>query len=165
MTPVSVDALRSHRFLDGLAEDALRLLASHAEAVHVPSERRLFREGDPATMFWLITDGLVAIDVHAPGRGDVLIETLGPGEVLGWSWLFPPHRWHLGAVARGPVEAFRLPADAVLAEAAQRPDVGYELMRRFAVVVVERLQATRMRLLDLYAAAPPRDVSGQAAHG
>jgi CRP/FNR family transcriptional regulator, cyclic AMP receptor protein len=60
---------------------------------------RIFRENEPADRMWLIISGRVVVDATHPGRGDVVIDTLGPGEALGWSWMFPPYRWHFGATA------------------------------------------------------------------
>jgi CRP-like cAMP-binding protein len=85
-----------------------------------------------------------------PGRGDVVVETLGPGAVLGWSWLFEPYRWHFGAVAVEETLTVEMDGAGVRRLCEQDPALGYELTRRFMAVVVHRLQANRMRLLDLY---------------
>jgi CRP-like cAMP-binding protein len=90
------------------------------------------------------------LDLHVPGRGDVIIESLDPGTVLGWSWLFPPYDWRFGASAAEPVRAIVLDAADVRVMCATDPALGYELTRRFTAVMLDRLQNTRLRLLDLY---------------
>ena len=85
-----------------------------------------------------------------PGRGDVGIETIGPGGVLGWSWLFPPYRWQFGAVATQRSTAVELDADGVRRLMESDDTLGRQLTSRFMSVVVDRLQASRVRLLDLY---------------
>ena len=111
---------------------------------------RLFHEGYPAHRFWLIRQGRVALDFPVPGRGDVVIEHLGPGTVVGWSWLFPPYRWHFGAVAAEQTLAVELDGPGVRRLCDDDPVLGYDLTTRFAAVLVDRLQAARVRLLDLY---------------
>ena len=110
----------------------------------------LFHEGEPANTFWILRHGRVALELHSPNRGSLLIETLDPGEVLGWSWLFPPFRWHFDARALTDVRAVAVDGACLRGKCDADPAFGYELMRRFSRVMVERLQATRVRLLDLY---------------
>ena len=83
------------------------------------------------------------LDLHVPGRGRVNIETIGMGELLGWSWLFPPYKWAFGAVAASPIEAFEFDARAVRSRCAADPVLGYEVTRRVARVLSKRLQSTR----------------------
>ena len=77
-----------------LPEAELELISSTAQTVRFAANERLFSEGRPADGCWLIHDGRVALDLTVPGRGQVVLQTLGPGDVLGWSWLVPPYRWH-----------------------------------------------------------------------
>ena len=142
--------LGGHPFLAGLSEAHLALLTPQARPVSFGPDIRLFREDSHADEFWLLRSGRVALDIHVTGRGDVPIETIGAGGVVGWSWLFPPHRWHFGAVTVAATDAFRF--DAAATRAAMRADdaLGRELATRFMGVVVDRLQHTRLRLLDLY---------------
>jgi CRP-like cAMP-binding protein len=115
----------------------------------VPDEE-LFRAGDRADAFFLVRHGRVALELHVPDRGAVVIETLGPGELLGWSWLISPYRWQFDARAVDPVEVLSFDA-APLREMIERDhDLGYALYVSFGRVLLERLQATRHRLLDLY---------------
>jgi CRP-like cAMP-binding protein len=103
-------------------------------------------------MFWLIERGGIALDMRVPGRGDQIVETLGPGTVLGWSWLHRPYRWHFGAVARLATTAIAFDAASVRRRCEADPAFGYAMLSAFTPVITERLQTTRIRLLDLYAA-------------
>ena len=93
--------------------------------------------------------------MRVPGRGDQIVETLGASTVLGWSWLNPPYRWHFGAVARLATTAIAFDASSVRRRCDADPAFGYAALRSFTPVIIERLQATRLRLLDLYARHPP----------
>jgi CRP/FNR family transcriptional regulator, cyclic AMP receptor protein len=100
-----------------------------------------------ATRFWLIQCGHVSLDLHVPGQGPVVIETIGMGELLGWSWLFPPYQWAFGAVTATAVEAFEFDAAAVRERCAADPGLGSEFSQRVSRVLARRLQATRIRLI------------------
>jgi CRP-like cAMP-binding protein len=133
------------------AAQSERLLAIGLD-VSFPAGTRLFDEGGEADRFWLLRAGEVDLDIHVPGRHPApVVETLGPGQMLGWSWIAPPYRWNLGARTTTAARATEFPAGPVLDLCAADPALGYALMRRFTEVVAERLQATRIRLLDLYA--------------
>ncbi|GAA3277100.1 cyclic nucleotide-binding domain-containing protein [Dactylosporangium vinaceum] len=144
------DLMVAHPFLTGLPPAYVERLSHWARRVPLPAGTRVFEEHGRADRWWLIRDGYVNLDTRLPGRGDVIVETLGPGSVQGWSWLFPPYRWHFGAVTLGPVLAIALAGPGVRGLCDADPAFGYELTRRFTAVVVDRMQATRMRLLDLY---------------
>jgi len=111
----------------------------------------LFQEGDPAERFYVIRFGRVLVETHAPGRGRLKIETVDAGEVLGWSWLFPPYRCHFDARAETLVRALALDGLCLRGKCGHDPALGYELMRCFAQVVIGRLEATQLQLVDLYA--------------
>ncbi|HKS99187.1 MAG TPA: cyclic nucleotide-binding domain-containing protein [Rugosimonospora sp.] len=143
------DLLSVHPFLAGLTAAQVERLSYWSRRQAFRAGARLFEEGGYADRFWLIRDGRVALDLHGP-QGTVVVETLGAGAVLGWSWLFPPYRWHFGATAGEQTLAVELNGPAVRGLCAQEPALGYELMNRFLAVVVDRMQATRLRLLDLY---------------
>jgi CRP/FNR family transcriptional regulator, cyclic AMP receptor protein len=147
MIEVSATALAAHPFLRGMSRDQLGVLAETARDVSFPARNRLFEEGGNATRFWLIQSGHVGLDLHIPGEGPVVIETIGMGELLGWSWLFPPYRWAFGAVTVTAVEAFEFDAAAVRERCAADPGLGYDLDQRIARVLARRLQATRIRLI------------------
>ena len=147
MIEVTPAALAAHPFLHGMSRDQLAVLAGSARDVCFPARHRLFEDGGSAARFWLIQSGHVSLDIHVPGEGPVVIETIGMGELLGWSWLFPPYRWAFGAVAAAPVEAFEFDAPAVRERCAADPDLGYELSQRITRVLAKRLLATRIRLI------------------
>ena len=130
-----------------MSRDHLAVLADAASDVTFPARHRLFEDGGRATRFWLIQSGYVSLDLHVPGQGRMRIDTIGMGEVLGWSWLFPPYTWAFGAVAASPVEAFEFDGPALRARCESDPALGYELTQRLARVVAKRLQATRVRLI------------------
>jgi CRP/FNR family cyclic AMP-dependent transcriptional regulator len=146
MIEVSAAALAAHPFLHGMSRDQLSVLAETACDVSFPAKHRLFDDGGNATRFWLIQSGHVSLDLHVPGEGPVVIETIGMGELLGWSWLFPPYKWAFGAVAATAVEAFEFDAPAVRDHCAADPALGYELNQRITAVLAKRLRATRIRL-------------------
>ena len=147
MIEVNATALASHPFLHGMSPDQLGTLAGAARDVSFPARHRLFEDGGYATRFWLIRSGHVSLDLHVPGEGPVVIETIGMGELLGWSWLFPPYKWAFGAVAVTAVEAFEFDAPVVRECCAAHLELGYELNQRVARVLAKRLQATRIRMI------------------
>ncbi|WP_327000601.1 cyclic nucleotide-binding domain-containing protein [Dactylosporangium sp. NBC_01737] len=144
------DLLVGHPFLAGLPPRHLERLSHWACRAPFHAGARIFEENGRADRFWLIRDGYVNLDIRVPGRGDVIVETLGPGTVLGWSWLFPPYRWHFGAITVDPVLTVAIDGAGTRALCDAEPAFGYELTKRFMAVVVERMQSTRIRLLDLY---------------
>jgi len=148
MIEVTAASLAAHPFLHGMSRDHLAVLAETASDVTFPARHRLFEDGARATRFWLLQSGYVALDLHVPGQGRMKIDTIGMGELVGWSWLFPPYKWAFGAVAAGPVEAFEFDGCAVRARCESDPALGYELTQRLARVVAKRLQATRVRLIS-----------------
>jgi CRP/FNR family transcriptional regulator, cyclic AMP receptor protein len=148
------DHLAMHPFLSDLPAERLHRLAWHAAPVLRPTGRRLFREGSPAERFWLVRSGDIALDFHVPGRGDVVVEHVGAGGVIGWSWMRPPYRWTLGAVVARECRALEFDAGGVRELIAEDADLGRELNARFVAVVGERLQAARRRLVELYAYPP-----------
>ena len=145
------DLLALHPHVADLPADRLRQLAACGRPVYRGSGTRLFREDTPADRFWLVHTGSVAIDFRVPGRGDIVIERIGPGAVVGWSWLVEPHRWRFGAVVAEDIRAVEFDAARVRALIAEDADLGRELTARFLAIVAERLQAARHRLVELYA--------------
>ena len=148
MIEVTAATLAAHPFLRGMSHDHLSVLAGAASDVTFPARHRLFEDGGSATRFWLIQSGHVSLDLQVTGEGPVVIETIRMGELLGWSWLFPPYRWAFGAVAATTVEAFEFDAPAVREACAADPGLGYELNQRITRVLAERLRATRVRLIS-----------------
>jgi CRP/FNR family transcriptional regulator, cyclic AMP receptor protein len=137
-------------FLAGMDGEHLALIAGCASNVGFEAGEVIFREGDPADAFYVIRHGTVAIELHAPPRGAMTLETIEAGEVIGWSWLFPPHRWHFDGRALSAVRATAFDGACLRGKCEDDPALGYELMKRFAQVFIQRLQWTRLRLLDVY---------------
>ena len=134
----------------GLAGDDLALIAGCAQNCGFEEGALLFEEGDAADTFYLVRRGRVAFELHTPDRGGLVIDTADPGDVVGWSWLFPPYRWHFDARAVDDVRAIVFDGACLRGKCEEDPKLGYELMSRFAQVLIERLQWTRLRLLDVY---------------
>jgi CRP-like cAMP-binding protein len=154
MIEVTIESLAAHPFLRGVRPGHLARLVPAASDVRMPAGERIFEEGGYAAKFWLIRSGAVALGLDMPGRGLVVVQTLGRGEVLGWSWLFPPYRWSFGAVTTEPAEAFEFDGPAVRAAFDEDTCLGYEMTRRFVEVVGRRLAATRFRLLQTTGLVP-----------
>ena len=152
MTSTVAARISAQPFFAALTDTQRAALAEDGITVSFTAAECLFDEGGIADMFWLIEHGSIALDMRVPGRGDQIVETLGPGTVLGWSWLHPPYRWHFRAVARLATTAIAFDAASVRRRCDADPAFGYAMLRSFTPVITERLQATRLRLLDLYAA-------------
>lgn len=144
--------LAAHPFMDGLAHDDVAALASCGEVRHHPAGHRVAGEGDPAEGFHLVVSGRVGIEAHLPRRGALVVASVEAGQVLGWSWLFPPHLWAFDAVAMTAVTEVVLGATPLHAVLAERPVLAAEVTRRLGAVVAERLRSARTQLLDLYGA-------------
>jgi CRP/FNR family transcriptional regulator, cyclic AMP receptor protein len=144
------DLLAVEPFFADLDADYLDLVAGCGTNVRFDAGTMIFREGEPADTFYVLRQGKVALEIHVPERGALVIETLGPGELLGWSWLFPPYRWHFDARAIAATAAVALDGACLRGKCDDDTRLGYLLMRRFAEVSQERLQATRLQLLDVY---------------
>jgi CRP-like cAMP-binding protein len=148
------ELVRGHSFARDLADAQLAALCEGAEAVRPEPGERLFSEGRRADRCYLIIDGHVDIEVHVPHRGAAVVASVGPDEVLGWSWLLPPHRWRFDAVARTRVLAAALDAAAVRAACDVDPDLARIVERRLITTMTARLEAARHQLLDLYGHEP-----------
>ncbi len=151
MTIQEKTVLGAQPFLRGLADDHLATLATLCRHVAIPARQRLFEERTTADRFWLIDAGQVVIDTTVPGRGRLIIETIGRGDVTGFSWLLAPYQWRFGALTMQPMQGFEFDARAVRAACDQDPALGYQLSRRVSAVLARRLKATHARLLDSYA--------------
>lgn len=134
----------------GMSNEHLELIAGCAQNRSYEEGAYLMREGDAADSFYVIRRGRVALEVFAPQRGALTIETIDEGDLLGWSWLVEPFRVDFDARALSTVRTVSFDATCLRGKADTDPVLGYELMRRFIPVIVERLRATRVRLLDVY---------------
>ncbi|MGV9665277.1 cyclic nucleotide-binding domain-containing protein [Nocardia niigatensis] len=146
----SAEDLSAFPALAALDHAKLETLAQAGREVRYPAGQRLIAEGHRADRCWLIRSGYVVLDATVPGRGDVAIQTLGPGDLLGWSWLVPPYRWHFGAITAEPVHAIEFDSARLTEFADADPKFGQALTLLLFEALLERLQATRARLLNLY---------------
>lgn len=124
---------------------------SHAREVNFREGARIFDEGTRAESFWIVRSGTVTLEIPVPGRRPTPIESLGPGELVGWSWLFAPYVWQLGAEAMTPVRAYEFDATTVRMLMDADPAFGSAIGHWVGRVLALRLHQTRTRLLDLYA--------------
>lgn len=139
-----------HPFFDGLAQPHLELLAGCASNRVIKAGEVLFSEGEDAQQFFAIRTGTLKLGVHVPGRGEVVLQTIHEGEILGWSWLFPPYRWHFTGRAVSEVRALAFDAACLRQKCDTDSGLGYEFMKRFSRIMLERFQATRLQLIDMY---------------
>jgi len=146
--------LAEHPFLKGLESRYVSLVVGCASNVLFKRDQYLFREGEEASQFYMIREGKVALEIPTERRSRLIIQTIGKGEVLGWSWLIPPYRWHFDARAVEPTRAIALDGKCLRGKSEQDHNLGYELLKRFSDIIVERLDATRVQLLDVYRAHP-----------
>ena len=142
--------LGGHPFFSGLGDDALELVAGCATNVHFAPDEYLFRLGEPADRFFVVRHGRVALELHVPGAGQRVVDTVEEGQVLGWSWLVPPHRWFLDARAVTDTSAVSIDGVCLRDKCDDDPALGYAFMHRVSQVMYQRLQSSRVRLLDLY---------------
>ncbi len=142
--------LAEHPFFKGLQKEYLELIIGCARNVFYKPGEFIFREGEEANEFYVIRDGKVSLEFSSPGKGQIVIQTLEDGEILGWSWLVPPYYWHFSARAVEPTRAIALDGKCLRTKCEEDHNLGYELLKRFVTIVEQRLQATRIQLLDLY---------------
>ncbi len=142
--------LHEHLFFTGMKDEYIELIAGCAvNHIFNPGDY-IARENDPADYFYLIRSGRVSIETSQPNYGAVILQTLQDGDICGWSWLFPPHRWTFDAKAQTTVHSLRLDGRCLRGKCADDTQLGFDLMQRFARIMTERLQATRLQLLDVY---------------
>jgi CRP/FNR family transcriptional regulator, cyclic AMP receptor protein len=142
--------IAEHPFGHDLSLAHVQALAECAMPAQFVAGELIFREGDPANRFYLVQSGKVVLESRTEGGLPVRIGAVGPGEVLGWSWLFPPYAWHFDARAVEPVTAIFFYATRLREFCDQNHDLGYELLKRMAAIVVKRLQITRRQLIESY---------------
>ncbi|MEN8654261.1 cyclic nucleotide-binding domain-containing protein [Streptomyces sp. 21So2-11] len=140
------------RFRAALPLEYRARLTALGREVNFPAGARLFNEGGHADRFWIMRSGSVGMDFHVPGRQAAVIETLGSGELVGWSWLFRPYIWHFGAEAMTPVRTHEFDAATVRIMMDADPAFGSAMGHWVGQVLAHRLVSARIRLLDLYAA-------------
>ena len=142
--------LAEHPFFEGLDERHMAIVTGCASNVRFASGEYLFHEREEANRFFLIREGKVALTVPNPERDSIPIQTLGPGEVVGWSWLIPPHQWRFDARADGLVRAFALDGKCLRGKCQEDHDLGYALLMQVTTIIAQRLHHTRNELLQFY---------------
>ena len=142
--------LEQHPFFETMPLDVVERVARCSARVDLSEGARVLTQGEPANSFLAVQHGRIAVGVHVPDRGFVTIETVQRGEVLGWSWLFPPHRWSFDAVVTAPAQAIRVNAACIRPYLEEDPAAGFAFVTRIARVMEDRLHSARMRLMDLY---------------
>jgi len=147
----TIDALlHDIPFFAGLSDDQLELIAGCGSNQRLEAGEYLFREGEPADNFYFLRHGTVSLELFVPARGPITIETIDAGEVIGWSWLFPPYRWHFDARAVDLARLTKFDGACLRGKCDEDHELGYALMSRFAQIVIHSLQWTQFRLVDLY---------------
>ncbi len=146
--------LAEHPFLKGLKAEHLSTITGCASNARFEAGEYLFREGEDANQFYIVRSGKIAIEAFVPHRGSLIIQTVDEGDILGWSWLVPPYKWRFAARAVDLTRAIALDGKCLRGKCEKDHDLGYELLKRFADIMAERLDATRIQLLDLYGTAP-----------
>lgn len=137
-----------HPFFRGMDPEHLEIVAGSAKQLTCKPGQFLFHEGEPANRFFLIESGQIALEAHQPADGTVLIQHIGEGDVLGWSWLYPPFVWHFRARVVEPTKIIVLDGARLLCIAEHNREFGYELMKRVSQIVIRRLQTTRKQLFS-----------------
>ncbi|MBI2264633.1 MAG: cyclic nucleotide-binding domain-containing protein [Armatimonadetes bacterium] len=153
--------LTEHPFLKGLNHAYIQLITGCARNVRFEPGQFLFREGEEANEFYIIRHGRVVMEIFTPERTAIPIQTVEEGEIIGWSWLIPPYHWHFDAQAVDMVRAIALDGKCLRNKCEEDHDMGYELLKRFAHIMEQRLQAARLQLLDVY--HPHSGVAGPSA--
>ncbi len=157
MEKETIDSLiAEHPFFKGLGERYLKLIAGCGSNVRFNAGQYLCREGEEADKFYAIRHGKVGVEVFVPQRGPVTVQTVSEGELVGWSWLFPPYRWQFDARALEIVRATSFDGACLRKKCDEDPAMGYELMKRLAQVISQRLESTRLQLLDVYGPSSSR---------
>lgn len=143
--------IREHPFFADMKEEYIDLLSGCAKNVRFETDEYLGHVGDTAKEFYLLRAGHVSLELPAPPRSSIVVQTIRPNEIVGASWLVPPYRWGLDAKAEEQVRAIAVDAVCLRDKCEAYPSLGYEMMKRFMPIFSERLQATRRQLLDVYA--------------
>jgi CRP-like cAMP-binding protein len=142
------DIVAAQPFFRGLSQENLRTVANCAMQTWFETDELIFRDGDLANRFYLILEGKVALETSLKNGNTVVLQTLGPGDLLGWSWLFSPYVWRLHARAVEPIEALFFYGTPLREQCELNHDLGYELFKRISEVMMQRLQIARGRFLD-----------------
>jgi CRP/FNR family transcriptional regulator, cyclic AMP receptor protein len=139
-----------HAFFAGMSDEHLDYLASCASSMRYGIQQRLFKYDTDADKFYIVREGKVAVEIPAVADEPLRLQTLGNGGVLGWSWLIPPYRWLFDARALAPSDIIVMDGARLRDECENNSELGYQLMKRFAVLMAERLNASRLTAIRQY---------------
>ncbi len=139
-----------HPFFQDMSERHIELVTNCAKNVHFQADQMILKEGQEANEFYFIREGLVAVELINPKKKSVRVQTIGEGDVLGWSWLVSPYRWRFSARACQPTRVLAFNGRCLREKCEGDHDLGYQLLKRFASIVTERLDVTQLQLLDMY---------------
>lgn len=142
--------IASHELFADLEPAALQTLAEFALEREVPAGETLFRQGQPATRFYLTLEGTFVVETPAIMGPALELQQLGPGRILGWSWLIPPYRWHFQARAEEDSRVLEFDGTRLLEICERDPAFGYQLLKRFASLMGDRLESARRRMIDAW---------------
>jgi len=143
--------LTEHAFFEGLEPEYLKIVTGCASNVRFAPGAYIFREGEEANQFYLLRQGKVAIEIFAPQSPPIIVDTVEKDEILGWSWLVSPYHWRFDARAVEMTRAIALDGKCLREKCEANPGLGYALLKRLVQLIDQRLQATRIQLLDVYA--------------
>jgi CRP-like cAMP-binding protein len=145
--------LADHPFFRGMEPGDVGLIAGCGANARFSAGEYLFREGEPADRFYLLRSGRVVVEVHDPARGRITVLSAGEGDVLGFSWLMPPYRWVFDARALELTRAVVFDGTCLREKCEADPRLGYDLLKRVTGVMMHRLEAASVQLLDVYGGA------------
>ena len=146
--------IEEHPFFAALSPDQIGLIAGCGTNVVFSEGTMISREGEPADEFYVIRRGRIAVSTFIPSNGDLVLQTLDQGDVMGFSWLFPPFTWAFDSRAVQEVHAISLDGKCLRGKCDNDTALGYDLMKRFAAIMIDRLRATRLQLIDVYGGTP-----------
>lgn len=141
--------IQKHPFFKGMSAKHLKVLVGCAKNARFAEGKTIFVEGDPADAFYFIQEGSVSIELTMPDHPISSVHTVGAGDILGWSWVAPPYHWHFNARALKATKAIAFDSRCLRSKLEQDHELGYELLKRFSEVIVQRLDATQVQLLKL----------------
>jgi CRP/FNR family cyclic AMP-dependent transcriptional regulator len=142
--------LEEHPFFSGIDNAMLDLLVGCAKNEAYRADEHIFREGGDADRFYIIRHGAVSLEIYAPGRDPIVVESIHEGEVLGWSWIAPPYKWFMDARAAQLCRVVSLDARCLRGKMENDHELGYEMYRRFMPIAAKRLNASRLQMIDIY---------------
>lgn len=144
--------IAAHPFFTHVGREHVAALCDTASIETFGYHDPIFNAGEPAKRTYFILEGLVALYIHTQGDGAITVQTLGPGEVLGWSWIVPPYEWRFGAIAIKETRTVSLDGERLRSLCEENHDFGYAVLKKITEVMGQRLDGALIQLLDIYGA-------------